>query len=89
MTPTSSEESMANSKERIDELETNLGLVRDEVRGLGTVMEEKIKSMGESFNRSMEESLDRVMETMRTMMTNRDGGVSLQREGLRREETIH
>lgn len=77
---------MANSKEKIEELESNVSLVREEIRDMNTSVDERLKTMGEAFNQSMEESFNRMMETMRTMMTNREGGGSTQRDTHRRDE---
>lgn len=76
---------MASSKERLDDLEIGLGLIRNEVREVRTLLDDKIKTVGETFQQSMEESLNRMTETMRTMMTHRDGGSSNPRDHHRNE----
>lgn len=48
-------ESMASTKDRLEEFETSFGIMQDEVQKIQTVMTDKFQQMEDSFSRLMED----------------------------------
>lgn len=74
---------MPNNKERIDDLEAGLGLVQDELQKLSTGINDKFRGLELTLNRTVEESLSRMMEMV---TTGREGGSSISRGNRQTEE---
>lgn len=64
---------MANTKERLDDLEAGLGMVQDKLQKLSTGINDKFRGMEQSFNRTVDESLQHMMEMV---MQGRESGSS-------------
>lgn len=48
---------MANNRERLDDLESSMGMVQDELLKLTTGINDRIRGLEDSFQRTMAESL--------------------------------
>lgn len=83
------------NKERLDNLEAGLGMLQDEFEKFTVGIDDRIRGMESSFQRTLEENLGRMQELV---ASNREGGSSAPRRSRepdtrhstpRQEETLH
>lgn len=75
---------MANNRERLSDLESNMGMVQDELQKLTTGINDKFHGLEESFHRTIADSLNQMRELI---LGNRDTGCSASQANQRPDET--